>query len=48
MSDYTLRDLELAGIKWELADMPIMTQKTKTQVEAPQITPRQTSATIIA
>lgn len=48
MSDYTLRDLELAGIKWELADTPIMTPKPQKPVETTPITPRQTSATIIA
>ena len=25
MSDYTLRDLELAGVCWELAESPIST-----------------------
>lgn len=48
MSDYTLRDLELAGIRWELTDTPIMAPKAPKIPEPIEVSPRQTSATIIA
>lgn len=47
MSDYMLRDLELAGIRWELADSPISVPVSKNKDD--MIEPRRpTAATIIA
>ena len=47
MSDYNLRDLELAGIHWELADMPISMPKPESKQDI--ITPtRPTAATVMA
>ncbi|MBR5153646.1 MAG: uracil-DNA glycosylase [Alphaproteobacteria bacterium] len=49
MSDCDLRDLELAGVVWELSDTPISAPRPRTVLEsAPVESPRQTAATVIA
>ena len=48
MSDYKLQDLELAGVRWELAEEPIMAPKVQKLPPEPELPQRQTSATIIA
>ncbi len=47
MSDFVLRDLDLAGVRWELADMPIsmpLTEKKEDIIEPK----RPTAATVMA
>ena len=47
MSDFVLRDLELAGVRWELADTPIsmpLTEKKEDIIESK----RPTAATVMA
>lgn len=49
MSDFNLRDLEMAGIKWEITDNPIMTPRTQAiSPETPIMPARPTAATIVA
>ncbi len=48
MSDIYLRDLELAGVRWEISDMPIMAPRTPTTPDTQKMPPRQTAATIVA
>ena len=49
MSDFNLRDLELAGIRWEITDDPIMTTRAQSAVpDTPVAPPRPTAATIVA
>ncbi|MBO5946951.1 MAG: uracil-DNA glycosylase [Alphaproteobacteria bacterium] len=49
MSDFNLRDLELAGIRWEIADTPIMTPRVQAPTpDAPIAPPRPTAATVVA
>ena len=49
MSDYDLRDLELAGVVWELSDTPISAPRPRSVSESvPVESPRQTAATVIA
>ncbi len=49
MSDFNLRDLDLAGIRWEITDEPIMAPRVQTAVPEATITPsRPTVATIVA
>lgn len=49
MSDYDLRDLELAGVVWELSDTPISAPRPRSVSESvPLESPRQTAATVIA
>ncbi len=47
MSDFTLRDLELAGVRWELADSPITVpvSEKKEEIIMPK---RPTAATVMA
>lgn len=47
MSDFTLRDLELAGVRWELADSPISVpvSEKKEEIIMPK---RPTAATVMA
>ncbi len=47
MSDYTLRDLELAGIKWELAESPISMPVTSKKEDV-IIPSRPNAATVMA
>lgn len=47
MSDYNLRDLDLAGVRWEISDNTIMATRP-TNAKIPDASPRQTSATIVA
>ncbi len=47
MSYDALRDLDLAGVQWELADMPIAIPRP-TMSAAPTTPPRPTAATIVA
>ena len=48
MSDICLRDLELAGIRWEISDTPIMAPRTQSAPKNPEKPQRQTAATIVA
>ena len=49
MSDYTLRDLELAGVRWELSDTAIMTPRPSVSSSAVvEPSPRTAAATIMA
>ena len=48
MSNNALRDLELAGVRWELADTPIMASRPTPQSSAPDAAPRSTAAAVIA
>ena len=49
MSDFNLRDLELAGIRWEITDDPIMMPRTQSAVpDAPVAPSRPTATTIVA
>ena len=48
MSDYNLRDLDLAGIRWEISDTPIMAPRAKPTPEAVDMPVRPTAATIVA
>lgn len=47
MSDYNLRDLDLAGVRWEISDNTIMATRPA-NAKIPDASPRQTSATIVA
>ncbi|MBR5566721.1 MAG: hypothetical protein IKW09_01295, partial [Alphaproteobacteria bacterium] len=47
MSYDALRDLDLAGVQWELADVPIAIPRPKMPPE-PVVPPRPTAATIVA
>lgn len=48
MSDYNLRDLDLAGIRWEISDTPIMAPRAKPTPETVDMPARPTAATIVA
>ncbi len=48
MSYNDLNDLDLAGVCWELTDMPIMAPRTMPAPDTPAIPTRPTSATIVA
>lgn len=48
MSDYNLRDLDLAGIRWEISDTPIMAPRAKPVPETVDMPVRPTAATIVA
>ena len=48
MSDICLRDLELAGIRWEISDTPIMAPRTQSAPKSLEKPQRQTAATIVA
>ena len=48
MSYNSLCDLELAGVRWELSDTPIMAPRTVTTPDTPAVPPRPNAATIMA
>lgn len=48
MSDYNLNDLNLAGVRWEISDTPIMTPRAKSTPDVADTPKRQTAATIVA
>lgn len=49
MSDFNLRDLDLAGIRWEITDSPIMAPRVQpTAPDTPIAPSRPTAATIVA
>ena len=48
MSDNNLQDLELAGVRWEITDMPIMAPRIKPTPDVADTPKRPTVATIVA